>query len=94
MGLPVTRTNILVYGLNGFCSGLSGVAATLYMGSGNPGTVMTVEGSWFEACFHEGMAWSGEGRSITVTNSVAMNCGQGIEAGWSGGRRSAASSCW
>jgi len=52
-------------------------------GSGNSGSV-DVDGCWFEACFHEGMAWSGQGRSITVKNTVAMNCGQGIEAGWSG----------
>lgn len=52
-------------------------------GSGSSGDV-TVAGCWFEACFHEGMAWSGEGRTITVSDTVAMNCGQGIEAGWSG----------
>ncbi|MEJ6642653.1 MAG: hypothetical protein QNL33_05305 [Akkermansiaceae bacterium] len=52
-------------------------------GSGNSGDVI-VAGCWFEACFHEGMAWSGEGRRITVSDTVAMNCGQGIEAGWSG----------
>jgi galactofuranose transport system permease protein len=36
MGLPVARTKVLVYALNGFCSALAGVVATLYMGSGNP----------------------------------------------------------
>jgi hypothetical protein len=52
-------------------------------GSGSSGSV-TVSGSWFEACFHEGMAWSGRGRTIEVFNTVAINSGQGIEAGWSG----------
>lgn len=52
-------------------------------GSGSSGSVV-VSGCWFEACFHEGMAWSGEGRTITVSDTVTMNCGQGIEAGWSG----------
>ncbi len=36
MGLPVARTKVLVYAVNGFCSALAGVVATLYMGSGNP----------------------------------------------------------
>jgi len=34
MGLPVTRTKILVYVLSGFCSALGGVLVTLYMLSG------------------------------------------------------------
>jgi ribose/xylose/arabinose/galactoside ABC-type transport system permease subunit len=36
MGLPVARTKIQVYALNGLCSALAGVVATVYMGSGNP----------------------------------------------------------
>lgn len=50
-------------------------------GSGGAGTV-TVDQCWIESCFHEGMAWSGSGRVATVTDSVALNCGQGIEAGF------------
>lgn len=34
MGLPVARVKILVYGLSGFCSALSGVVLTFYMLSG------------------------------------------------------------
>lgn len=34
MGLPVPRTKVLVYTLNGFCSGLAGVVYSLYMLSG------------------------------------------------------------
>jgi galactofuranose transport system permease protein len=34
MGLPVTRTKIMVYVLSGFCSALGGVLVTLYMLSG------------------------------------------------------------
>lgn len=34
MGLPVARTKILVYTLNGFCSALSGVVFSFYMLSG------------------------------------------------------------
>ncbi len=34
MGLPVGRTKILVYGFNGFCSVLAGVAFAMYIGSG------------------------------------------------------------
>ena len=34
MGLPVGRTKVLVYGFNGFCSVLAGIAYTLYVKSG------------------------------------------------------------
>lgn len=34
MGLPVGKTKILVYGLNGFCSALSGIVFSFYMLSG------------------------------------------------------------
>ncbi|MEA4899812.1 sugar ABC transporter permease YjfF [Bacillota bacterium Meth-B3] len=34
MGLPVGRTKVLVYGFNGFCSVLAGVAYVLYVKSG------------------------------------------------------------
>ena len=34
MGLPVAKTKILVYGFNGFCSVLAGVAYALYVKSG------------------------------------------------------------
>lgn len=34
MGLPVARTKVLVYGFNGFCSVLAGVAYALYVKSG------------------------------------------------------------
>lgn len=36
MGLPVGRTRVAVYALNGACAALAGVVATLYTGSGNP----------------------------------------------------------
>lgn len=36
MGLPVARTKVAVYAINGFCSALAGIAMTLYMDSGNP----------------------------------------------------------
>ena len=36
MGLPVGRTRIAVYTLNGACAALAGLVATLYTGSGNP----------------------------------------------------------
>jgi simple sugar transport system permease protein len=43
MGLPVARTRPAVYAVSGFCSALAGVAATLYTGSGNPATGVTLE---------------------------------------------------
>ncbi len=56
-------------------------------GSGNEGDV-TVTRCWFEACYHEAMAWSGEIRDAAVSDSVVLNSGQGIEAGFSGGSQS------
>lgn len=49
-------------------------------GSGSAGTVSVVD-CWFESCYHEGMAWS-ESRQVTVSGTVAINCGQGIECGF------------
>ncbi len=49
-------------------------------GSGSAGSVV-VDGCWFESCYHEGMAWS-EARDADVTDTVAINCGQGIECGF------------
>ncbi len=51
-------------------------------GSGNAGTV-TIDNCWFESAYHEAMAWSGhETRTVTVSDTVAINSGQGIESGW------------
>ena len=36
MGVPVARTKVAVYAINGFCSALAGIAMTLFMDSGNP----------------------------------------------------------
>jgi simple sugar transport system permease protein len=35
MGLPVDKTKVLVYTLNGFCSALAGIAYSIYVGSGH-----------------------------------------------------------
>ena len=35
MGLPVNRTKVLVYTLNGFCSALAGIALSIYVSSGH-----------------------------------------------------------
>jgi simple sugar transport system permease protein len=43
LGVAVGRTKIAVYALNGVCSALAGVVATLRMGSGNP-----AQGTGFE----------------------------------------------
>jgi len=36
MGLPIGRTKIAVYTVNGLFAALAGIVATLYTGSGNP----------------------------------------------------------
>jgi hypothetical protein len=52
-------------------------------GSGAGGSVAVI-GCWFESCYHEGMAWSTDTgtRNVTVRDTVVLNCGQGIEAGF------------
>ncbi|MCP4449980.1 MAG: hypothetical protein GY809_00845 [Planctomycetes bacterium] len=49
-------------------------------GSGASGSV-EVTGCWFESCYHEAMAFSDD-RAIQVTDTVTLNCGQGIECGF------------
>jgi hypothetical protein len=49
-------------------------------GSGSGGSVQ-VRGCWFESSYHESMAWS-EDRLPTVSDTVAMNSGQGLECGF------------
>lgn len=51
-------------------------------GSGGGGSVL-VERCWIEACYHEGLAWSGGSRVTQTFDTVLIDCGQGLEAGWS-----------
>ena len=53
-------------------------------GTGAGGDV-TLSRCWLESSYHEAMAWSTNNpppRGIDVTDTVTMNCGQGIEAGF------------
>jgi hypothetical protein len=56
-------------------------------GSGGAGTVV-VTNCWIESALHEALAWSGGGRQTWSYDSVLINCGQGIECGWSTGNDS------
>jgi hypothetical protein len=49
-------------------------------GSGSNGSV-TVDRCWLESTYHEGLAWSEQG-TRTATDTVTLNCGQGIECGF------------
>ena len=49
-------------------------------GSGSNGSV-TINRCWFESAYHEALAFSEQGRR-TATDTVALNCGQGIECGF------------
>ncbi|MCB1125766.1 MAG: hypothetical protein KDM81_04675, partial [Verrucomicrobiae bacterium] len=51
-------------------------------GSGSGGSVL-VERCWIEACYHEALAWSGANRVTQTYDTVLLDCGQGLEAGWS-----------
>ncbi len=43
MGLPVSRTKITIYGINGVCSALAGIAFAMYMCSGYPRHLIGME---------------------------------------------------
>jgi hypothetical protein len=43
---------------------------------------VSVTGCWFESCYHEAMAWSGNQKLAHVRDTVTLNCGQGIECGY------------
>jgi hypothetical protein len=73
-----------IRGTNFFANSLFGFAKddAIDSGSGGPGT-FTVSNCWIESALHEALAWSGEGRRTWTYDSVLMNCGQGLECGWS-----------
>src|SRR6185503_21381346 len=73
----IRGTNFLANSLFGFAKD-----DAIDSGSGGPGTVV-VSNCWVESALHEALAWSGEGRRTWTYDSVWMNCGQGIECGWS-----------
>ena len=53
-------------------------------GSGADGSVV-MRRCWIEACFHEGLAMSSSGgssKTLDISDTVAVNCGQAIEAGF------------
>src|SRR6185436_19112916 len=74
-----TGTHILRNSLFGFAKD-----DAIDSGSGSAGTVV-VTNCWIESALHEALAWSGEGRRTWTYGTVLMNCGQGIECGWSTG---------
>jgi hypothetical protein len=79
-GLYFTEgTHVLLNSLVGFC-----LDDALDSGSGGAGT-MWVSNCWVESALHEAHAWSGEGRQCWTYDTVLMNCGQGLENGYSMG---------
>ncbi|MGC8887410.1 MAG: hypothetical protein ACP5MG_09670 [Verrucomicrobiia bacterium] len=75
-------THILINSLFGFSKD-----DAIDSGSGGAGTVL-VSNCWVEAALHEALAWSGGERVTWSYDSVLINCGQGIESGWSSGNNS------
>ncbi len=78
----IRGTNFYVNSLFGFCKD-----DAIDFGSGGAGSAV-VRNCWVESALHEALAWSGEGRRTWTYDSVLMNCGQGIECGWSTGASS------
>ena len=73
----INSTNYFEHSLFGFCKD-----DAIDAGSGGAGTVV-VTNCWIESAVHEALAWSGESRKTRTYDSVLINCGQGIECGWS-----------
>lgn len=83
-----TGTHILQDSLVGFSKD-----DAIDSGSGGTGTVL-VTNCWIESALHEAMAWSGEGRRTWAYDTVNINCGQGIEAGWTQGATDGSPNCF
>jgi hypothetical protein len=75
----------MIGGTNYFANSLFGFAKddAIDSGSGGAGTVL-ITNCWVESALHEALAWSGDGRFTWTYDTVLINCGQGIECGWSG----------
>jgi hypothetical protein len=48
---------------------------------GDAAATVAIHRCWFESSYHEALAWSGA-KICTVTDTVTLNCGQGIECGY------------
>ncbi|HEY5914313.1 MAG TPA: hypothetical protein VJA21_27300 [Verrucomicrobiae bacterium] len=83
-----TGTHILKDSLIGFSKD-----DAIDSGSGGAGTVL-VTNCWIESALHEALAWSGGGRQTWTYDSVNVNCGQGIEAGWTEGSADRSPDCF
>jgi hypothetical protein len=83
-----TGTHILKDSLVGFSKD-----DAIDSGSGGAGTVL-VTSCWVESALHEALAWSGGGRQTWAYDSVLLNCGQGIEAGWTDGSADGSPNCF
>ena len=59
MGLPVNRTKMQVYMVNGFCSALAGLVYSIYVGSGHGSHAMTMELTVIAAVVIGGVALTG-----------------------------------
>ena len=59
MGLPVARTKVMVYGFNGFCSVLAGIAYVLYVKSGWNLALQGAELDVISSCVIGGVMLSG-----------------------------------
>jgi hypothetical protein len=77
-------THIVQNSLVGFCKD-----DAIDSGSGTPGAgTVVVSNCWIESALHEANAWSGDGRFTWTYDTVMLNCGQGLECGWSVGTNS------
>jgi hypothetical protein len=75
----------LVSGTHGFTNTLFGWMKDDGIDSGGSSAgIMNYERCLFESIFHEGNSLSGTGKQVSHYNGVFINCGQGIEDGYSG----------
>src|SRR6185369_5605778 len=75
----------IVNGTHGFTNTLFGWTKDDGVDSGGSGSgLLNFQSCWFEATFHEGNSLSGTGKNVNHFDDVFINCGQGLEAGYSG----------
>ena len=74
----------LVSGAHTFTNTLFGWVKDDAIDCGGSGVgTLTLQSCWFESVFHEALALSGA-KNVTARDSVFIDCGQGLEVGYSG----------
>jgi len=80
MGLPVDRTKMQVYMLNGFCSALAGLVYSIYVGSGHGTHALGMELTVIAAVVIGGTALTGGDGYVLCTASKRVDVAPWVHA--------------